>query len=265
MRTIKKAFWATVAAMMTILGYLANALQLVRNTVVAAFNIPKTIINIGVGFMGICCLIGCIFMNVPIGTKISNAIAMILILLLVHWLASFAVKIIQVIIAWVVTVFNFEPIVIFATNNYYKAIVNYRGCFSEDDPRKIDRIMLFGVMYVFHAIHFIYQKINKLLRIMLFPAFGGAAFYWIFNEFYGAKIDTSEMTIGSHILAAFVICLVVALAMYLAHCVSIALREGADSINEMDNLFKTWSDAFRNAELLMKAKLPSVPLWNSLT
>ena len=248
MKALKKGYWAFVANLLTILGFFANIVQFVRNTLCFAFEIPQTLVNLAAGFMGVSCILACVIMDETLVGKIFAGIGFILIVILVHRLASFAAMLVQALLVAVLAFVDLSSFVNYSANHIYKAIINYTRDFGSNEPTRLDRILLFGIMSILHKLHVAFDKIRKIICILLYPAFAGYAFWWIYHEFYGPQFDNSSLTVIDHAIAIFLIGFVTVLALYLAYCFSSALREGAESVSVLDHLYQTWSEAFRYAE-----------------
>lgn len=245
-RSMKKALWGIFAAAVSVLAWLTNALQMIRNVLVLVLDLPGKALTAATAFIGVVYGIACFFMGGGALSVIGNIAGGCLVLFLAYKIFNFVYLLGYALVGSALSFFDFDGITNFFAGLLQKAIYRYMDQFGPNDPTKKDRL-LFAVPWMIHKINWLFEKLSSAISIAAYAIFGGAGIYfshqWIF-----ASYDTSDYGAVDYIVSWAAIVAITCIAIYLGHCVAQAIRMATESVKPLDELFGVYAEFFKNTE-----------------
>ena len=244
MRRVKKVFWMIVAAIVSIMATVTNALQTVRVTLMMVLELPHKALMAAAIFMGSVFSIACFFMESGFLMALLTAAFGCVIVYIAYRVFAFLYTIVYAALGFILVAFDFEKATSSLTNLLQKAIYAYMDNFKEGDPTKKDRL-LFAVPYIIHKLNRLFDKLNTLISYAMYPTSGVFGFIlsyqWIFGEY-----DTAGYKVSDYIISWAVIIIISSVFVYLGHCLADAIRTAAYAARPLDDLFAAYSEFFKN-------------------
>jgi len=246
MKTVKKCFWSMFAAVVSILAWVTNAFQLIRNIFLLVIDLPGKALTATTVFIGVVYGIACFFIGNGFWGIVGNIAGGCLVLFLAYKIFNFVFSLGYALVGGALSFFDFEGVTNFFAGLLQKAIYRYMDLFGPNEPTKKDR-MLFAVPWLVHKINWLFEKLSSVISIAAYAIFGGAGVYfgyqWIF-----ASYDISDYGAVDYIVSWAAIVAITCIAIYIGHCVAQAIRMATESVKPLDELFGVYAEFFRNTE-----------------
>lgn len=248
MKAIKKLFWGTVAANVSILAWATNAIQLIRNILLLVLDLPGKALTAATVFIGVVYGIACFFMGGGILSVIGNIAGGCLVLFLAYKIFNFIYMLGYALIGSALNLFDFDGLTNFFASLLQKAIYRYMDLLCADnEPTKMDRYFLFGVSLVIHKINYIFEKLSSAICFAVYVVSGAAGLYFGY-QWIIASYDTSGYKAMDFFVSYAAVVAVACIATYLGHCVAQAIKMATESVKPLDELFGVYAEFFRNTE-----------------
>ena len=243
LRGTKKAYYAVIAAVLSVMAALTNVLQMVRVILMAVLELPRKALLVAAVFMGGVFCIACFFIDMGFLMAVANVALGCLIVTVAYRIFDFAYTIVYAAIGFALVALDFGKATEKLTSLLEKEILAFLDNCGDNSRRK-DRV-IFLVPFLLHKIHWLFNKLQGLICYAMYPVTGILGMYlsyqWIFEAYDAADYNLSELLVGW----AFVL-LISGIFVYFGHCLADAIRTAAAAISPLDDVFSAYANFFKH-------------------
>lgn len=243
LRGIKKAYYAVIAAVLSVMSALTNVLQMMRVILMTVLELPRKALLVTAVFMGGVFCIACFFMDMGFLMVVANVALGCLIVTVAYRIFDFAYTIVYATIGFGLVALDFGKATEKLTILLEKVILTFLDNCGNNLSRK-DRV-IFLVPFLLHKIHWLLNKLQGLISYAMYPVSGVLgmylSFHWIFEAYDAADYNLSELIVGW----AFVL-VISGIFVYFGHCLADAIRTAAAATSPLDDIFSAYANFFKH-------------------
>lgn len=246
MNVCKKVFLCITVAGVSLLAWITNLLELLRDVIVLVLELPQRVLFATAAFLCVFYSVACFLSVDGILSALGLAAIGCLALIIAYKVLSFVCTFLSTLLGGALDSCDFERITFFFATVMHKAIFRYKDLFDSDDElTKKDRFALFCVPWIFDKLNRIFKRVSSVIVIFTYIVFGIAGTYFSYKWFL-TDIGNYE---GWEIFISIAMAVVAVIGMiYFGHCIAQVLKSVAEAPRLMNDVFSAHADYFRNAE-----------------